>query len=569
MKRFYFLAILVLTILTESSVVAQDFSNKGKDFWVAYGYHEIMTYGGNLQDMILYFATDVATTVNVTIPGNGYTATYNIPANTVFATPPSTLGGIPKSGPQDARLYNEGLSNLGIHITADNPVIAYAHIYNQSVSGATLLFPTNTLGKEYYSVNYTNISNTPNANCWFYVVACDTGTTTVQITPSANTITHPANTTFTVNLTQGQVYNVMGQLINNTGPVYTGVDLTGSTIQSVSNGAVGCKKIAVFSGSGRISTTCNGSAASSDNYMVQAFPKNAWGKHFLTVPTASYSAAGFNNPAFVNNIYRVCVQNPATNVTVNGVPIAVPLINNFYYEIPASTQLFKIDADQPIMVAQYLPSEGACGTQPGDGDPETIYLSPVEQSINKVRWYACHAFQINQQKNYINIIIPNGGTAISSFKLDGITVNPALFTPYPSNPNYSYAILNVSGSPTNSPSTAPGIAHLVESDSGFNAIAYGYGGAESYGYNAGTNVIDLYQFVSIENQFATVNYPSTCVNSPFFFSMTFPYQPTQIIWNFGGLFANDTINTPVYDSTWIINGKQLYRYKIRFSIFYC
>jgi gliding motility-associated-like protein len=44
--------------------------------------------------------------------------------------------------------------------------------------------------------------------------------------------------------------------------------------------------------------------------------------------------------------------------------------------------------------------------------------------------------------------------------------------------------------------------------------------------------------------------------------MTFPYQPTQIIWDFGGLFPNTTINSPVYDSTWILNGKQLYLYRL-------
>src|SRR5574338_710382 len=269
MKQIFLLVALVFTILLGGRVAAQDFSNKGKDFWVAYGYHEVMLDGGNLQQMVLYFATEAVTTVKVSIPGLGYSVTYaNIPANTVFTSNP-----IPKSGAQDARLLSESTTpeNKGIHIEADHPIVAYAHIYNSNVSGASILFPTNTLGKEYYSVNYKNVSNTPNANCWFYVVACDTGTTTVEITPSAPTINHPAGVPFTVNMTQGQVFNVMGQLLINSGPTYTGVDLTGSTIKSISAGTGACKKIAVFSGSGRISITCNNSSSSSDNYMVQAF----------------------------------------------------------------------------------------------------------------------------------------------------------------------------------------------------------------------------------------------------------------------------------------------------------
>ena len=61
---------------------AQDFSNKGTEFWVAYGYHQVMTTG-NAQEMVLYFAAEEATTVTVSIPGNGYSVTYNVPANSV------------------------------------------------------------------------------------------------------------------------------------------------------------------------------------------------------------------------------------------------------------------------------------------------------------------------------------------------------------------------------------------------------------------------------------------------------------------------------------------------------
>ena len=226
----------------------------------------------NGQQMVLYFATDQVTTVTVSIPGSGYSQTYsNIPANTIFTSNP-----LPKAGAQDARLLTETTApqDKGIHIVSDKPIVAYAHIYNMSVSGASILFPTPTLGKEYYSINYTNISNTGNSNCWFYVIACDTGTTTVEIIPSANTLTRPAGVPFTVTLTQGQVYNVMGQYSGG-----SGVDLTGSRVRSIATAIGSCKRIAVFSGSGRISITCTGGSSSSDNYMVQSFPKNAWAKN--------------------------------------------------------------------------------------------------------------------------------------------------------------------------------------------------------------------------------------------------------------------------------------------------
>jgi gliding motility-associated-like protein len=546
MKPLYLLSTLVLTMFVGSTSFAQDFSNKGKDFWVGYGYHADMSF--NSQDMVLYFVTEAITTVTVTIPGIGYSQTYsNIPANTVFTSNP-----IPKNSPQDARLNAESLTpeNKGIHIISDKPIIAYAHIYNLNASGATILFPTPTLGKEYYSVNYTNVSNNSNANCWFYVVACDTGTTTVEITPSAATINHPAGVPFTINMTEGQVYNVMGQFTNApnpnpTGIVPMGVDLTGSKIRSISSGSGSCKKIAVFSGSGRITITCNNVSSSSDNYMVQAFPKTAWGKNYLTAPTGG---------VMPNNFFRICILDPATVVTVNSAPIGLPLQNNFYYEIgPTKTPLL-IEADKPILVAQYITSQGVCGNGIQVGDPEVIYLSPVEQNINRVLWNATPNYKILE--HYFNVIIPNTGTAISSFKLDGVSIPPASFINHPQAAGYSYLIRSVTAG-----------QHIITSDSGFNAIAYGFGNTESYGYNAGTNVRDLYQFVSVQNKYATVNFPASCRNSPFYFSMTFPYQPAQVQWIFGAALnamgiANVTINGPVYDSTWMINGKQLYRYKL-------
>ncbi len=523
--------LLILAMFCGSISHAQDFSNKGKDFWVAYGYHQVMTVG-NQQQMVLYFAAEQNSNVTVTIPGLGYSQNYFVPANTVVTT-----AAIPKNAPQDARLLTASTApeNKGIHITSDKPIVAYSHIYNQNVSGASILFPTNTLGKEYYSVNYTNISNSNNANCWFYVVATDAGTTTVEITPSADCIGHPAGVPFRINLTQGQVYNVMGNYSGN-----FGVDLTGSKIESINNGD-GCKKIGVFSGSGRISITCNGSQSSSDNYMSQAFPKTAWGKKYLTAST------GGGN---INNIYRICVSDPTTVVTVNGAPIAVPLQIGFYYELPASSIPYRIEADKPIMVAQYIPSQVACGNS-GPADPEVIYLSSVEQNISRVLWNATPNSAITG--HYYNVIISNQGTAISSFTLDGVTVPPGAFTVHPQDPNYSYMIQAVTAG-----------QHTIQSDSGFNAIAYGFGNAESYGYNAGTNIKDIYQYITLQNPVSTVNFPATCRNSDFYFTMTFPYQPTSIDWLFNGLFPDFLMPNPAtyFIGTIVVGTRTLYQYRI-------
>lgn len=540
MKQRLLSAFLFVTLFAS----AQDFSNKGKDFWVGYGLHCRMYTGSNLQDMKLYFATEKITTITVSVPGLGYAQTYsNIPANTIFETP-----ALPKAGTYDARLLTEGISNRGIHIQSDAPVVAYAHIYNNNVSGATLLFPTNTLGKEYYSINFQQYSNESHSNSFVYVIAADTGTTTVEVKPSANTQTMIAGNTYSYTLTQGQVLNILGTETYSSN-IQQGVDLTGTTIKSVSTNGAACKRIAVFSGSGKIGIKCplGPSNASADNYMVQSFPKNAWGRNYLTVPTAG----------FANNFFRICVQDPITIVKLNGA-VLTGLINNFYYQINApsgasNTPNF-IEADKPVMVAQYITSQGQCGNG-SPGDPEVIYLSPVEQTIDKVILNSTGNYAIT--KHYINVITKTSN--ISSFKLDGIS-QAASFVVHPANPAYSYALLGVAQVLT------PGI-HTLTSDSGFTAIAYGYGQAESYGYNAGTNVRDLYQYITVQNEYASVNFPATCRGTPFHFSITLPYQATSLVWNFNNnpsLSPNATIslNNPVPDSFFVRDGRTLYVYKV-------
>jgi gliding motility-associated-like protein len=549
MRKYLLLLIISIISINGSS---QDFSNKGKDFWVGYGYHQVMT-GNNGQNMVLYFATEFITNVTVSIPGIGYTQTFiNIPANTIFTTPV-----MPKIGVQDARLMSEGILDKGIHVTSDRAIVAYAHIYNASVSGACVLFPTNTLGKEYYSINYTNNSNSNNANAWFYVVATDTGTTSIEITPSANTIGGwLAGNTYTVNLTQGQIYNVMGQLTGQFGnPItYTGVDLTGSKIKSIASGNGGCKRIAVYSGSGRISLTCTGNQSSSDNYMVQAFPRSAWGKKYLTASTGG---------SMTNNIYRVCVSDPATVVRINGVVTVLPLQNNFFYEITSTSAPQLIESDLPVVVAQYITSQGACGNG-NPGDPEVIYLSPVEQNISRVIFNSnlLVANTPPAHNHLVNVVIPNGGTGISSFRIDG-GIPAGAFTTHPQDPSYSYIkIANLSLG-----------QHIIQSDSGFNAIAYGFASAESYGYNAGTNVKDLYQQIGVSTEYGIEPTPSVCSGAPFRFRVSLPYCADSIKWNLSNLpgppiapptiiYSTCTPGSGGPDSTTVVNGKTIFWYSL-------
>ncbi|MEY4823897.1 MAG: hypothetical protein RLZZ75_810, partial [Bacteroidota bacterium] len=548
MCRKYKLFFIFICLLS-GTVYAQDYSNKGTDFWLGYGYHVNMAgnpAGGGTQDMILYLTSDKDAKVTVEIPAVGYSVTYNITANQTTLSNP-----LPKTGAQDARINTTGLLKRGIHITSDVPIVAYAHIYNASVSGATLLFPTNTLGKEYYSVNYTQLSNANSSNSFFFVVATEDNTT-IEITPSADNLNGLAPgvaTTIPITLNQGDVYSVFGTVTGT-----RGTDLTGSKVRSISTaGSVGCKKIAVFSGSGKISIGGNGNG-SADNLIAQSLPAVAWGKKYLTAPTGSQP----------NNYYRVCISNPSTVVKLNGTIIpSSRLINGFYYEFfngnynginattnPAIPNV--IESDLPITVAQYITTQGVDGNSnavPG-GDPEMIYLSPVEQTINKVTLYSANRFNILQ--SYINVVLKKGGE--NSFTLDGVS-QTANFLTHPGDANYKYAILKVNAG-----------NHNLYSDTGYNAIAYGFGAAETYGYNAGTNVKDFSQTASFQNPFGRIDSAVTCINTPVSFSVPLNFTPSSVKWDFSAA-KNITpsavigpTSNPTPDSTIFVNGQNIKYY---------
>src|SRR5687767_11597792 len=86
----------ILTAGVES--YGQNLSNRGKDFWVAYGHHQFFETN-NSQEMVLYFSAEEPANVTVSINGTTWVRNYSIPANTVIASE-----FIPKSGTFDARM---------------------------------------------------------------------------------------------------------------------------------------------------------------------------------------------------------------------------------------------------------------------------------------------------------------------------------------------------------------------------------------------------------------------------------------------------------------------------------
>ena len=512
--------------------MAQNTSNKGRDFWLGYGNH-VRGYANNTQKMAVYVTSDVSTTGNIEIPGIGYKSSFSVTANSITNV----------IIPQAAYLKGEGLYNLGIHLTAARPVVVYAHIYDQNVSGATLVLPTPALGKDYYSINYTQISNQGNSFSYFFVIAVE-DSTQVEITPSADTQMGAAGIPFIVNLRKGEVYQVLGSNTFSTpNGSSAGVDLTGSTIRSITTTSQPCKPVAVFSGSGKIAIGCGeDGTGSSDNLYQQVYPTRSWGKKFITVPLRSRNY----------DIIRVLKSDPAAVVKVNGAVISnSSFVNNFYYEFDTQNPNV-IESDKPIQVVQYAVTQRrSIDCSPyfeSGGDPEMIFLNSVEQNIDNITVYSTSAYLI--LNHYINVVIET--SAAASFRMDG---NSALFSPVPGDPAYSYAQL-----------WAEAGVHNLKADKGFNAIAYGFGNAESYGYSAGANVKSL--GIELETRVKNVKITNGCLNEPLKFKVNLPYVATKLTWSLDDGLPARVISLPIPALSYTLNGLTYNVYDLPDTIMY-
>lgn len=430
-----------------------------------------------------------------------------------------------------AYLRDAGQYLKGLHITAAKNIAVYAHIYSQSVSGATLLLPVAVLGKNYYSINFTQQSNAQKPTYSVFMVVATEDNTIVEITPSQNlTGDHPAGEPFQITLRKGEVYQGM-----------SANDLTNTQIKSISTADGVCKKIAVFSGSTKIAIGCYSPEAdqfTSDNLFQQVYPTSSWGKNYLTVPLKNRNY----------DIFRIFVSDLDTKITINGnILPQSSILNNHVYQF-TSSQVNSITADKPIQVVQYAVSQGktlnsACVFDDDDlGDPEMIYLNPLEQTLNHVTLYSPSANAITN--NYINVVIKADKAA--TFKLDGVPYTG--FVVMQNGSGYAYAQIAVNSG-----------THYISADDGFTAIAYGFGPNESYGYLAGTNLKNLNEYITITNPATNTSQLNGCSGIPYKLQLVLSYQINQIKWNFNDgspiQILNNPVGVPVQK-----DGKTLYRY---------
>src|ERR671912_1190421 len=114
MKRLHY-GLAIIFLITTLFAKSQDFSNKGKEFWLAYSYHVGMIQtGGGAPAMTLYLTSDVNTNYNVEIYGLASLQSGNITAGQVMTV----------NIPNTYFINDEGtFTNKAIRVTGDKPIV--------------------------------------------------------------------------------------------------------------------------------------------------------------------------------------------------------------------------------------------------------------------------------------------------------------------------------------------------------------------------------------------------------------------------------------------------------------
>jgi len=372
--------------------------------------------------------------------GQQYAAVVTNPSNEEIATVQVfDIGGLVDSatvGPGALTVFNlprkdaDGtvLDALAYRLVSDIPVAAYQFnpLDNVEVfsNDATVLYPTGSLGQEYYVV--AGEQSFDELRSFATIVAVEEGETEVVVDVPARTLgglnVHTgvpipglnSGETLKATLHQFDVLNIETDMV--------GDDMTGTHILATG-------KVAVFGGSEASnapntghclvgqgvcewdkSTPCTGhldcatfNTCCSDHLEHQMPPVSALGLVYHVAKTWPRGEEG--------DVYRVLALQAGTSVATEPEQTPVKVLGAGQWFEFESKQTFKLVADKPVLVAQIMASEQAPSPnpdgmpQPGDagtGDPALIMLMPASQNRKDYTFPTPNHYE----DDYMTIIAP-------------------------------------------------------------------------------------------------------------------------------------------------------------------
>jgi gliding motility-associated-like protein len=450
-------------------------SSKGTEFFFAFPQIDL-----NPDSMVVFVTSDVNTTFTIDNPRVVGTArTFNVVANQVTRVTMS-VGNHYVTG-------SETTQNLGTRIRANAPVYVYMLNLKLYRTGGTFILPTSAIpyNTEYIIPSYTpthrtNMSGTATYSQGQMTIIAIDDNTPIEIIPRVRTANNrTAGTPFNITLNRGQVYQVQTHINDGStaNPPTANGDLSGSIVR-VRNS---CKRINVISGAESV-TIPGANCLGRDHLIAQIFPTNVSGKNYYISPFVG-SSRGY--------LFRVFPVQDTTTIFVNGTSVGTFNRTQWFQENVTTAASRCITANKPVMVVQYMKGQQCSGLN--DADPAMINIPAVDQTVRKA--VVGTANTANLTNHFVNIIVDVKFR--NRVKLNGNPVPLSSFVTGCNNIAYAQIRLGTNG------------AHVVECDSGFQVLTYGYGNFESYAYYSGANFEDLRYDLQVIQPNRCPSYPVT------------------------------------------------------------
>ena len=397
-----------------------------------------------------------------------------------------------------------GIFDRAFKINSTQPVIVYQFnpLNNEGVASndASLLLPKEGLGRDYVALSWPSgampcLDPDP-ANClpaqsgYVTIIATSSGSTVVRVTPTVtveaggSVSEMPPGIEQEITLQEGEVLNLQalegdvsealapcetnedcasgicfGIICLPSGEV-TSTDLTGSIISATQPIAVfGGHEEAVI-GDGMTMGAGANSNCCAEHLEQQLLPVSSWGTHYLAARSEPRGGS--------NEHWRVVAQADGTVIqTVPPQPDSAQFtLNRGEFKEIVTPDSFEIIADAPVMVGEYLVSQGS--TRDNVGDPALIVTPPINQLRS--------SYQIITPSGYSSNWLTVAREVGQSVTLDGTVISAARFTTFGSS-QYELAWIEVNEG-----------VHYLESETPFYLTVYGYSAAVSYGYPGGLNL---------------------------------------------------------------------------------
>ena len=544
-------SLLLVTLLVSYCVPSLAQSTQGKDFWVS----STLVCSPDKATPTPYIAVSAEKACTVNIRGgvgNAINITQQVAAGSWNEFGNGTTSQTnPNAGmirvPMDAsKWYPTTINNAnnvfslagqqnmyGLHITATEDISVYVILSSQHSMDASNILPLTALGTEYYTQDYWSKvkSDFADAVGLTTILGTENGTQ-VTIIPNGNTYdNHASGVPYTIQLDQGQTYYLVTQ---------KGEQLAGTHITAKDG-----KKIAVYCGV-PITNIPTGIAAR-DCLFEQVMPIEYWGTQFVV--TRSLQKNG-------NLIGITAIQN-GTEIKVDGYTQSYINEGETYYimlqgasdpngknagEKPIDLVLTQdaayIETSCPCAVFNYDTGnsyKGSSGDEivNGQGDPSSVWVSPIQQKINRITFGTCYTSKT--EDHFLNIVTETATCNLTKLtalygatQLDKTTL--LSWIPVPGNPKYSYVRAKIGDSSTKNYSV-----FRLENPKGFIATVYGNGEDESYAYSAGSAAVE--QGVNVEGETFTEGFRSDskfCLNTDLSFDAKVGTDEiTSVDWIFG------------------------------------